>query len=67
MTDKKYDILKAIALLIAPIVVLVSALCSIWGIPYGEQIVATLSALDVFFGAVVTIAKKMYDKNNSGE
>jgi hypothetical protein len=33
---------------------------TIWGIPYGEQIVATLTALDTLIGAVVVIANKQY-------
>lgn len=63
MSDKTYDTLKFIALLIAPLVTFVGSLVSIWGIPYGEQIVATLAAIDVLVGAVVAIAKALYDKN----
>lgn len=61
MTNKTYDTMKLISLLIAPIVVFVTALVQIWGIPYGAEIVATIGAIDVFFGAVVVIAKKKYD------
>lgn len=62
LTNKAYDTLKLIALLIAPIVTFVASLVDIWGIPYGSQIVATLAALDVLFGAIVAIAKSIYDK-----
>ena len=62
MTNKQYDILKTISLLIAPIVVFLTALVDIWGIPYGSQIVATLAAVDVLLGAVVTIARQQYFK-----
>ena len=34
--------------------------CKKYGIPYGEQIVATLTALDTLIGAVVVIANKQY-------
>ena len=61
MSNKAYDILKMISLLIAPIVVFITALVQIWGIPYGAQIVATLGAIDVLFGAIVVIAKKKHD------
>lgn len=63
MTNKQYDILKTISLLIAPIVVFLTALVDIWGIPYGSQIVATLAAVDVLLGAIVTIARRQYFKD----
>ena len=62
LSNKTYDTLKFIALLIAPIVTFVGSLVSIWGVSYGEQIVATLAAIDVLVGAVVAIAKAIYDK-----
>ena len=62
MTNKQYDTLKTISLLIAPIVVFLTALVDIWGIPYGSQIVATLAAVDVLLGAIVTIARQQYFK-----
>lgn len=63
LSNKTYDTIKFIALLIAPIATFVAALVDIWGIPYGSQIVATISALDVFVGALVVILKTLYDKN----
>jgi hypothetical protein len=48
-------------------VVFLTALVDIWGIPYGSQIVATLAAVDVLLGALVTIFKNMYDKSQKGE
>lgn len=61
MNNKTYDTLKNIALLAAPIIVFVSALVSIWNIPYGAQITATLAAVDTALGAIVVVAKKIYD------
>lgn len=63
LSNKTYDTIKFIALLIAPIATFVAALVDIWGIPYGSQIVATISALDVFVGALVVVLKTIYDKN----
>ena len=62
MTNKQYDTLKTISLLIAPIVVFLTALVDIWGIPSGSQLVATLAAVDVLLGAIVTIARQQYFK-----
>ena len=64
MSNKTYDTLKIIALLILPIGTFVSTFLNIWGLNYAEQIQQTFIALDVFCGAVVTIAKAQYDKRN---
>ena len=61
MSNQTYDRIKFCALLIAPIVAFIASLVSIWGIPYGEQIVATLTALDTLIGAVVVVASKRYN------
>lgn len=62
MKDKTYDRIKVISLIIVPVIAFVSKLLEIWNVPYTEQITATLLACDVLFGALVTIAKKVYDK-----
>ena len=64
MTNKTYDILKWVAQLLLPaLAALYAALASIWGFPYGEQIVGTISAVDVFLGAVLKISSDNYNKN----
>lgn len=65
MTNKTYDTLKLIALLVLPIGTFVSTFFDIWGIPGAEQIQQTFIALDVLCGAVVTIAKQIYDSRQS--
>lgn len=62
MSDKTYDTLKLIALLVLPIGTFISSFFEIWGIPYGQQIQQTFIALDVLAGALVTIAKAQYDR-----
>lgn len=63
MNDKVYDILKWIALIAFPAVIaLYTALSSIWGWPYGEQIVGTLAALEVFLGAILQVSSTAYKK-----
>jgi len=62
MNSKTYDTLKLIALLATPAITFICAIINIWGIPYGDKIIASLSALDVLIGAIVVIAKKIYDK-----
>lgn len=62
MTNKTYDIIKIVALLILPISEFVGSLASIWGLQYGKEITATLVAFDVLFGVVVKIASDIYRK-----
>ena len=64
ISNKAYDILKFIALLILPISELISSLASIWGLPYGAQIVASLVAIDTFLGAFVKVSADAYRKAN---
>jgi hypothetical protein len=66
MNNKLYDILKYVAQIVLPaLATLYFALSKIWGLPYGEEIVGTISAIDVFLGALLGISTKMYLKNNS--
>lgn len=67
MTNKTYDIIKAVALLMAPVLVFISALCSIWNVPYCEQITATLAALDTLLGAIVVASKKLWESKQKEE
>lgn len=63
LSNKTYDILKWIALIAFPAVIaLYTALYTIWGWPYGEQIVGTLAALEVFLGAILQVSNSAYKK-----
>ena len=63
MSNDTYDILKYIAQIVLPACgTLYSAVSGIWGLPYGEQIVATIMAVDLFMGAVLKISKDNYNK-----
>ena len=56
MSNKTYDILKWIAQLGLPALgVLYFALAGIWGFPFGEEVVGTITAVDTFLGAVLGI------------
>ena len=66
-SDKMYDMLKWIALIFLPALgTLYFALASIWGLPYGQEIVGTITAIDAFLGALLGISTVQYkrDKNN---
>jgi hypothetical protein len=64
MSNKTYDVLKWIAMYFLPATgTLYFALASIWGLPYGEQIVGTITAIDAFLGAVLGISSAKYNKD----
>lgn len=62
MSNKVYDALKYIAQIVLPaIATLYFALAQIWGLPYGEQIVGTITAVDAFLGAILRITTIKYE------
>jgi len=64
LNDKVYDILKWIAQYLLPALgTLYFALSTIWGLPYGEQVVGTITAIDAFLGAVLGISSITYNKS----
>ena len=64
MSDKTYDILKNIALIVIPaVIVLYTTIGEIWQLPYTAQVTATLSAIDTFIGALLKISTHYYNKN----
>ena len=61
--NETYDNLKWIAMILLPALgTLYFALAAIWGLPYGEQIVGTITAIDAFLGALLGISSEQYKK-----
>lgn len=68
MSSRVYDKLKWIAQILLPAIgTLYFALAQIWGFPYAEQIVGTITAIDCFLGALLGISTAMYKKNGIKE
>ena len=68
MSDKMYNILKNVALIILPaLATLWLTIAQIWGLPYGEEIAATITAIDVFLGALLKISTAFYNKAVGGK
>ena len=65
ISNKVYDIIKLVALIGAPVIVLLSALCNIWAVPHAAELTATLAAIDTLIGAIVTALKADYDRRNT--
>jgi hypothetical protein len=64
LSNETYDILKWVALILLPALgTLYFAIASIWGLPYAEQVVGTLTAIDTFLGAVLGISTGKYNEN----
>lgn len=67
-TDKTYDILKWIAMILLPAIgTLYFALAGIWDLPYGEEVIGTITAVDTFLGALLGISTAQYKKTNTTE
>lgn len=63
MNDKLYDALKWVAQILLPALgTLYFALASIWGFPYAEPIVGTITAVDTFLGVLLGISAAQYKK-----
>lgn len=67
MSNKTYDVIKNLALILAPVVTLVMALLQAFDVIDNETGVAIASAIDTFLGAIVVVAKQIYDSKNSKE
>lgn len=66
LSNKTYDVLKWIAQIALPaLATLYAALAGIWGFPRGEEIVGTISAIDIFLGALLQISSANYAKHNT--
>ncbi len=67
LNNSMYDILKWVAMYLLPALgTLYFALASIWGLPYGEQVVGTITALDTFLGVILGISSAQYNKTENG-
>ena len=61
LSQKWYDRLKWLAQYFIPAVAtLYFALAAIWGLPYGEQVVGTLTAVVAFLGVILGISNHQY-------
>lgn len=62
-SNKVYDVLKWITQYLLPAVgTLYFAIASIWGMPYAEEIVGTITAVDAFMGVILGISTAKYNK-----
>lgn len=63
LDNKTYDVLKWVAQIFLPALgTLYFALSKIWGLPFGEEVVGTIVALDTFLGALLGISTDKYKR-----
>ena len=65
LSNEWYDQLKWIAQILLPALgTLYFALAQIWMLPYAEQIVGTIAAIDTFLGVLLGISTLNYRKEH---
>lgn len=68
LNDKTYDILSWVGKIVLPaLAVLYTTLGNTWGLPYVEQIPATIMAIDVFLNALLGISSNAYYKEKANQ
>ena len=68
MSNKVYDILKWVAQIALPaLATLYFAIAKIWGLPYMEEIPATIMAVDLFLGTLLGISTSRYKQRLKDE
>lgn len=64
LSNTVYNYLKYAVQIVLPAAgTLYSTLAFIWGLPYGEQVVGTITALALFGGVLLGLSKNSYDKS----
>lgn len=65
LNNKVYDVLKWLCIFVLPaLATLIRVVFGIWDIAYGEQISATIVAINAFLGAVLGLSNTVYKKSN---
>jgi hypothetical protein len=63
MSNKIYNILKWIAMIVLPAcATLYLGLSNVWGLPYGEEVSTTITLINTFLGTVLMISTNQYNK-----
>lgn len=63
MSNKTYDILKLVSMIVGYVATFILTLSDIWGFDYGTAIAATVSALGIMLGGILTDASRRYHQN----
>lgn len=67
MNNLTYDILKRVALIVVPaLATFVNAVGIVWGVPYTNEVTATITAFGVFLGAALGVSSANYTPETHG-
>lgn len=65
-SDSVYDKMKFLTTIVLPAIgVLYFALSGIWGFPYGEQVIGSITAIVTFLGVVLGVTTSNYNKSDA--
>ena len=67
MSNRTYDILKKVCLMLTPLVTFILAMTDVWGFAWGAELAATISAIGVLMGACLDISCKHYSPDDKEE
>lgn len=63
LPNKVYDILKWITIYLFPAIgTLYFTVSTIWGLPYAEQVVGTISAIETFLAVILGVSTINYNR-----
>lgn len=62
MSNKCYDTLKLIQLVLPLLATFYVAICAIWGLPYGDEVANTAIALEALISGVIKVASEIYNR-----
>lgn len=66
ISNKMYDVLKYVALIFLPALgTLYFALASIWGLPFANEVVGSITAFDTFLGLLLRLSTKSYNNSDA--
>lgn len=66
MDSKVYDVLKYIAQIALPaLATFYFTIAQVWGLPYGEEIVGTIAAVDTLLGILLGISTYNYNRTGN--
>lgn len=66
MSNKAYDVLKWIALVFLDAAgVFYKTISTIWGLPLGDEVLATCAALSLLLGTLIGVSSAQYNKTTT--
>ena len=68
LSNSLYDVMKWVVTLLLPALgTLYFTISQIWGLPYGEEVVGTLTAIALFLGTILRISSSNYSQDDEEE